>query len=406
MSRARTLAFKIATPLLMLLVAEVAVRYVFDIRGRLSNAARRSLTPYQGMPWADQYFKDLLDCDAQSARKRQPRYARFILQDINEDCATPTVNYADRLRKTWNPDLAAAPPGTVVKQVAMFGGSTMEGQGAIDDETIPSHFSKLANAASGGTMYRVTNFGVGGYTFTQSVFKFLTLIRDGHRFDYVIFYDGANDVDYAYETGEAGGLFGETILRTKLEGTVWDRLKEGVKAQVNACVLCLGGVVFVRSMPLLKDYLAPVVVKLRDAVNMKEGQSDEGDVAPFAAAIARYYTQSQELLAKTAEAQHVRHLAFWQPSLMYDEGYGPGEERLPTVDPRLTDERLRQLYALTRDAVTRASLSNFADISHVLDRRTEPCYLDAVHLSGACNGVVARRMFEAWKPLTEPAAGK
>lgn len=406
MGRTRTLAFKIATPLLMLLLAEAAARSVFDIRGRLSVAARRSLTPYKDVPWADQYFKDLLDCDAQSARKGQPRYARYILQDINEDCATPTVNYANRLRKTWNPDPAAVPPGALVKKVAMFGGSTMEGQGAIDDETIASHFSKLANESGGGTVYQVTNYGVGGYTFTQSVFKFLTLLRDGQRFDYVIFYDGANDVDYAYETGQAGGLFGEEILRTTLEGTVWDRFREGTKAQINACVLCLGGVVLVRSTPILKDYLAPGLVRLRDAVNMKRGQSDEGDVALFAAEIARYYTQSQRLLAKTAEAQEVAHVEFWQPSLMYDKGYGPGEERLPAVDPRLTDERLRKLYALTRDGVGKANLSNFIDISHALDHRSQPCYLDAVHLSGACNQVVAQKIFEGWKPLTGQAAGK
>jgi hypothetical protein len=404
MSRARTLAFKIATPLLMLLLAEAAVRYVFDIRGRLSVAARRSLTPYQGVPWADQYFKDLLDCDAQSARRNQPRYARFILQDINEDCATPTVNYANRLRKTWNPDQIA--PGTAVKEVAMFGGSTMEGQGAIDDETIPSHFSRLANASGGGTAYHVTNFGVGGYTFTQSVFKFLTLLRDGHRFDYVIFYDGANDIDYAYETGQVGGLFGEEILRTKLEGSFWDRLREGTKAQINACVLCLGGVVLVRRTPILRDYLAPGLVRLRDAVNMKRGQSEDGDVAPFADAIARYYTQSQQLLAKVADAQQVPHIEFWQPSLMFEDRYAPGEERLPTVDPRLTDERLRKLYALTRDGVVKANPPHFVDISHALDRRTQPCYLDAVHLSGACNGLVAQTIFEIWKPITEPAAGR
>ena len=104
MTRRRLILFKIATPILILVLAELALRYLFDARFRLDLAERQTLAAYQGKPWARQYFKDLWSCAGQSARAHQPRYVRYVLQDINEDCTTQTVNYANRIRKTWNPD--------------------------------------------------------------------------------------------------------------------------------------------------------------------------------------------------------------------------------------------------------------------------------------------------------------
>src|SRR5262249_8547365 len=161
----------------------------------------------------------------------QPRYVRYVLQDINEDCTTLTVNYKDRVRKTWNPEMR---PGAPVYEIAMFGGSTMEGLGAIDDETIASQFSHLVNGPGAGTAYHVTNYGVSGYTFTQSVMKLVTLLRDGKHFDAVVFYSGDNDIDYAYNLGQAGALEEENMVRIRLEGSATERVTQFGREQVNS----------------------------------------------------------------------------------------------------------------------------------------------------------------------------
>jgi lysophospholipase L1-like esterase len=394
MTRRRELLWKIITPLLVFALAELAFRF-FDVPMRMSIAERKTFAAYQGMPWAAQYFKDLADCAAQSRRHHQPRYSRYVLQDINEDCSTPTVNYANRIRKTRTPP--DAPAGARVYEVAMFGGSTMEGQGAIDDETIASWFSTLANAAPGEAIYHVTNYGVGGYTFTQGVVKLITLLREGRHFDDVIFYDGDNDVDYAYNLNEPGALEEEDLVRARLEGSLWDRLAQFGKTQLNHCVLCMGGVMLARNTPFIKDHVTPYFVKVRDAIHFKKGVASNEDVAPFAQQIADYYVQSHQLLARVAEAYHLRYLDVWQPSLMYETGYAPGEAMLARIDTRLTDARLRQLYTLSRDRTVAARLDNFLDLSHVLEGRSKAVYLDAVHLSGEGNRIVASRIFEAWK---------
>ncbi len=146
------------------------------------------------------------------------------------------------------------------------------------------HFSKFSTG--GNVVYHVTNYGVGGYTFTQSVVKFVMLLREGHHFDGVVFYGGANDVDYAYEVGEAGGLAEEEMVRIAFEGGLWDKLKESGKEQLNACVLCLAASVAVRHLPLLSDYVTPVLVRVRDAIHFKRGQSADDDAVPMAKGIA------------------------------------------------------------------------------------------------------------------------
>ena len=82
---------------------------------------------------------------------------------------------------------------------------------------------------------------------------------------------------------------------------------------------------------------------------------------------------------------------------MYETGYAPGEAMLARMDTRLTDDKLRHLYALTREDITKLQLADFDDASHVLDHRTTAAYLDAVHLSGDANGLVAHAIYDVWK---------
>jgi hypothetical protein len=395
--RRRERLFQIASPLLILLLSELAARHLFDVRTRLAVTEQRTFAAYRDMPRAEQYFADVIACTEQSARAHHSRYARYVLQDINEDCTTPTVNYANRVRRTWNPDPRAPLASGGVSEIGMFGGSTMEGLGAPDDETIPSVFSHLANTdVSGGAAYHVTNYGVSSYTFTQSVFKFMTLLREGRHFDSAVFYGGANDVEYAYDMGEVGALYGEDVLRTKLEGSLWSQIAAFSKDQVNACVLCLGGLVLVRNTPVLRDYLPPYLVRLRDMLHFKSGRDSDDDVEPMSAAIAAYYGQTHALLMAVAQAYHVEVLEFWQPTLMHDL-YAPGEAMLANSDPRLTDEKLRRLYARSRDRTIALHLDHFWDLSHGLEERSNAVYVDAVHLSGEGNRIVAHQIYDAWR---------
>ena len=85
----------------------------------------------------------------------------------------------------------------------MFGGSTAWGEGAPDDETIPSHLARLMNVW--GVDTTVKNLGERGYVSTQEVVFLYRELQAGRRPDVVVFYDGINDAAAASNWPEVPG---------------------------------------------------------------------------------------------------------------------------------------------------------------------------------------------------------
>src|SRR5208337_749990 len=73
-------------------------------------------------------------------------------------------------------------------RVFTFGGSTMWGVGARDDETIASWIQKLLDLRH--ACVEVTNMGQDGYVSTQEVLLLAEQIRRGNIPNLVIFFDG------------------------------------------------------------------------------------------------------------------------------------------------------------------------------------------------------------------------
>lgn len=74
----------------------------------------------------------------------------------------------------------------------MFGGSSVWGVGAPDDETIPSHLAALLNASL-GIDANVRNLGRRGFVSTQEIILLMRELQAGRRPDVVVFYNGVND---------------------------------------------------------------------------------------------------------------------------------------------------------------------------------------------------------------------
>ena len=88
-------------------------------------------------------------------------------------------------------------------RVWVFGGSTAWGEGAPDDETIPSHLARLMNAW--GVDTTIKNLGERGYVSTQEVVFLYRELQAGRRPDVVVFYDGINDAAAASNWPEVPG---------------------------------------------------------------------------------------------------------------------------------------------------------------------------------------------------------
>jgi lysophospholipase L1-like esterase len=402
LSRKKKIVFTITAAVLLLAFFELVARLFLNNNSAISVAERKnSFEPYQNKPWTEQYFKDEVACAEQRKQgTATSSFARYLVYDAGyPECFTPTINYLDGTRrKTWNPEHDSARPGLLVREVAFFGGSTVQGAGVPDDLTIPSVFSQLANSTASNVVYHVENYGVSGYTHTQAIVKLILLLREGKKFDYVVMYNGANDIDNAYEAGKAGAIYGEKTVENRLYGGLWGQAKEKVKDQLTSCGLCRLVITTSRHTPFLKDYLTPLLVQTRKFLLFKEGATkSEEDLVPFAQGIADNYSKSHELLDRLSRAYGFTYFDFWQPSLHYEEGPVGGEQLYWSIDNRLTDEKLKSLFLLTLENIRAAKLNNFYDLSTALADRTKAYYLDAVHISDEGNAVVAQRIFETFK---------
>ncbi len=76
-----------------------------------------------------------------------------------------------------------------MKNILLFGGSTMFGVGVSDDYTIPA---LLYRKLSG--QFNVYNYGVSGYYSRHEVASLINYMNQNSAPDFVIFYDGVNDV--------------------------------------------------------------------------------------------------------------------------------------------------------------------------------------------------------------------
>ena len=172
--------------------------------------------------------------------------------------------------------------------VFVFGGSAAWGYGARDDYTMPSELSRRLNAAT--PHFHVYNYGEPGYTFTQGVLSLITMLQAGARPNFVIFYDGFNDVYGAYQSGQPGTLHNIAQLREKLESKprqlYWQAVKEWLKENIY-----LYSKVFSR-------FFQPPERRFRE---VGAGFNDQ-DLKNLAAGTVQYYAQSMMLLDHLAQA--------------------------------------------------------------------------------------------------------
>jgi lysophospholipase L1-like esterase len=97
------------------------------------------------------------------------------------------TNLVDGVRTSYQ----SQAPGKKVS-VWFFGASALFGDGQRDDHTIPSEFSRLAEAD--GIALDVRNYGRPGIAMWQELELFQQLVASGQKPDLVVFYDGFNDL--------------------------------------------------------------------------------------------------------------------------------------------------------------------------------------------------------------------
>jgi len=356
---------------------------------------RLEKSPYQGKDWADALF-------AESRQAYRQRYRSFYLWSRQEFRGEHINVDGAGVRATWNPP---ADPEVPLRELFVFGGSTIWGTGARDGHTIPSYLSKLMHGAGHG--YRVTNYGESAYTFIQEAVRLALLLKEGKRPDLVVFYDGVNDVAAAHRTGVAGVDMQYVEFQKRLlarEPEVPDHtLRQDLYLAASGI---LGG--HCKTYQLISEIpriyrawtsgqagstLQAEAAPIFDLTEFPEvaANIDDTALAALAAGVVNAYVEAAGLVDHLSQAYGFEYHLFWQPVLFLE----PQANEEEMADTRFADRSLGFLYEAVYSAIGERPIKNFHDISDVLHDREETVYVDFCHLSEAGNETVARRMAEA-----------
>jgi lysophospholipase L1-like esterase len=365
-STGKNVLYTIITILIILVTIELGLHAIYWVATKVSKNPDKIpwRVLYQGQSWANTLARES-DSRAQIYHQyltwiSKPQKGRFV----NLDPATG--------RKTWNPANLKPPVVTVF----VFGGSAAWGYGARDDYTIPSQLSYWLNAQA--PHYRVYNYAEPAYTFTQGLFYLITRLREGARPNFVIFYDGFNDVYGSYQSGQPGAQQNLAQLREKLESKprqlYWQAVKEWWEKNI-----------FLYSRVYCRFFQRP-------EKRFREVGADFTDqqLKTLAAGTVQYYARSMSLLDHLSQGYGFKYACFWQPALFTENRVLPQERR---VDVRLEDKNFARLYQYTNQYLAQhPPSSHFYNLTDALSGRTQPCYLDLAHTTEKGYSLVADRM--------------
>ncbi|MGQ9688859.1 MAG: SGNH/GDSL hydrolase family protein [Desulfobaccales bacterium] len=365
----RFFLYSCITFLVVLLAVEVGL-HVIDFAARRLQPSPAAL-PFRGL-YQDQEWAPALARESDKPHRDQT-YHQYLTW-ISKPVRGQFVNIdPDTGRRAWNPPDLLPDAATVY----LFGGSAAWGWGARDDGTIASQLSRLLNARA--PRVRVYNFAEPAYTFTQGVLYLILKLREGARPDFVIFYDGFNDVYGAYQSGQAGALQNLATMREKLEAKPRKLLRLAVKDWLQ-------GNLYLYSKVYLGLYFAfhPEARFQEVGAGLSEPELDK-----LAEGLVHYYARSLLLVDKLSRAYGFRYACFWQPSLLTEAQVLPGEGQ---AEARLQDQNFARLYRITNQYLAEQKLPHFYNLADAVSKRTRPCYLDLAHLTEAGYGLVADRM--------------
>ena len=368
----------------LLLLAVIVIEFGVEGWRRLSRLLRyrRSTRPdraatadaYGGADWSAGYFDEFrravrVDWKPYVEWWQRPFHGAYVTLDKRGLRPTPGEERAN---------------GEAMR-ILCFGGSTMMGMGARDDQTIPAVLARRLTER--GYRVSVTNYGQLGHNSTQEVITLQQLLKSGQRLDIALFYDGINEMACAEQTGHADGLFNEARRRAEFNLLHPDRRRDLIAAALIGSAP--------RSLRRLRRLTG---LPLRGPLPTEQADLSHVDPVNLAREVIAAYLANVRLVRLLAGDYGFRPIFFWQP-VITTKKFKTQDERRWIDDYTNDPERRRLLYeAIIAEWRRRPELiesSDIIDLSALFDDWTEPVYIDLYHLSEAGNAAVAEAMLPA-----------
>jgi len=359
-----------------LLAAAMMLPVADAIVGRVSatsySGELASIPYYAHQPWTARFVADQ---DAIGSAK--VRYEPFTVWR-RPAYASETVNVGpDRQRVVPGSDCT---PGA--RKVWFFGGSTMWGTSSPDWATIPALFVVEMRKRTTAPLC-VRNFGESAWSSTQEVIALVQALQRGDSPDVAVFYDGANDLNLAYENGDPYGHAQLALVRER-----FDRAGRGRGAVSSRA----------RAPRELLRWFAPNLAARLDragtAAPMRDGGPRRGP-RDLVAEVVRVLRLNREVVRALAKRFGFETQFFWQPYLVAGrKPLAPGEERMMASARRHRGAFL----SMVEDAnalVAIGAAPDETDLSRVFEGISEQVFTDPVHVTPRGNELVARAMADA-----------
>jgi lysophospholipase L1-like esterase len=381
LSRGRRLLFWVIMALATLATIEGGLRVIYALKdkGPVTPRQKAAKNPvYAELDWPREMF-------AEEDRLKQG-FVPFIMWRTQEFHGKHINISPGGLRKTWNPTLQG---NEKVKRVFCFGGSTTWGVGARDDFTLPSLLSKKLN--QGATRYVVENYGEKGFCLTQEVISLVLLLKQGNIPDYVIFYDGINEVMVGVKNGEPGSVFGAEIIRRQLfrreKETFWRKIgNELGRTRIHRAVTDLSR-----------------VVRPQPGGQGGSPQEEENRLNRLADAIVQDYLKNIEVVQRLAQAYGFKYLFVWQPSPCTSKSLTAEEKNLVEA---WEEQEMVKMYRLVYDRMRPVRLNHFHNFADMFDQKTESVFISWAHLTEKGNAWVAERLCKIFQQEFAEAPGR
>lgn len=359
------------------------VHFVLQLGKQEELSDKRYLLPvYKDKIWAKDIYREL---DALSGDYKEYRgwgKKEFHGKHLN-------IN-ADGVRKTWNPTSLNVKEAD---KMYIFGPSSIWGDGTRDDHTVPSYISKQLYDKN--YSFIVSNYGEWSYTFTQGLVYLILLLRDGHRPDYVVFYDGI-DVYNSYQSGKPGTLHFSFLFREKGEKlTNMQHIGTGLTNAVKEDSMIY------RELTKLFNKIDPPEIQFPETGH----RFNDAELYELSQDIVEYLSKSVNLLENLSKLYGFKYMFFWPP-VLYTEDKVLDEEI--GLDFRLKDEKLLKVFRYTDDILRTGKFDHFYNISDIFKNRTRTYYLDFGHTSEEGNEIIAKKIVSIFENeyLSEKAGGK
>lgn len=261
--------------------------------------------------------------------------------------------------------------GEKSKRIGFFGGSTAWGMGSVDNETIPAFLDSMNTNAI------FENYGEFGFNSRQGLSKLINLYKLGITFDYVIFYDGVNEL---------------ALCRNELNE--YDHLrsfeyKNKIDAPQNpnswqSLIYAAKYVFFTKSLQLIEKVKGSIAPKEdKDFVNLFNCNTDESKANTIATSLMENWVIAKKLV----EGNGGKFIAILQPNAFIGAPNLSHLENTGLLENYLSPQ-FEIVYPKIQRLIEDRSYPWIHDLSNVLDS-SDMVYFDHCHIVGKGNEIVA-----------------